>query len=109
MRYVEEFKTFSKKHNLNITFNLNLLTSENFTVGVKDYEFFLDNLIQRKSTKYDIYFFDNIFTFKYGPSFENLEKYISKEEMNLFNYNIIKNTCMYNGNWVALVIYNYYY
>lgn len=84
---------------------MNLLTKVNFTTEVTDYETFLDQLLIKKPDAYDIYFFDNIFTFKYGKFLENLNKLIPSEQINIYKYGVASKTCNYDGNWVALVLY----
>lgn len=81
------------------------MTNSNFTIEVKDYEGLLDSLLNKKSIKYDIYFFDNIFTFKYGPHLMDLDEFLSKNQIDLYKDGVASKTCIYDGKWVALVIH----
>ncbi|KAL6630325.1 periplasmic binding protein-like II [Neocallimastix californiae] len=64
----------------------------------------IENLLFRNSVKYDIYFYYGSYTEKYGPYFVNLEKYLSKEHIEKFDKDVIKNVCLYNNVIVGLPV-----
>ena len=88
---------------LNITLNLNLLTPKNSTVNRDEFFSLIDSFLQKKSNKYDIYFYDNIYTPKFEPYFLDLNKLLPKEHINL--YKSIENyeSYSYNNKLVGLV------
>ncbi|KAL6604136.1 hypothetical protein U3516DRAFT_815546 [Neocallimastix sp. 'constans'] len=85
---VKEFNEYSKKNNLDITFN---------DIGSS-----IENLLERKKNKYDLYFYENLFTPLYSPYLYNLKELLSEEHINLFNENILNQTCYYHNKLVAL-------
>jgi len=100
---INNFNDYSIKNNLNITLNLNLLTPKNSTVNRDEFFSLIDSFLQKKSNKYDIYFYDNIYTPKFEPYFLDLNKLLPKEHINL--YKSIENyeSYSYNNKLVGLV------
>ena len=100
---INYFNDYSIKNNLNITLNLNLLTPKNSTVNRDEFFSLIDSFLQKKSNKYDIYFYDNIYTPKFEPYFLYLNKLLPKEHINL--YKSIENyeSYSYNNKLVGLV------
>ncbi|ORX64250.1 periplasmic binding protein-like II [Anaeromyces robustus] len=99
-----EFNEYAKKKELDITVTVNLLSKENSTVEVTDYESTLDSLLPKKSEKYDIIFYDNIFTSKYGQHFVNLKEVVSDEYFKLYEKGIAPQSCVYDNKWVAFPV-----
>jgi len=59
--------------------------------------------MERKNNKYDLYFFDNSYTTHYGEYLLDLSKYISKNFVDIFDPNVISQTCLYENKLVSLV------
>ncbi len=55
--------------------------------------------------KIEMFFFDNIYTNIYGPYLLNLRYILSEEEINIHDPKILRETCTYNGDLVAIVIF----
>ena len=102
---VNDFNAYAKEKGLNIKLDLILFTSENSTIEVKDYEAQLDSIFSRRSNKYEIIFFDNIYTSKFGPHLLDLrELNIPKEHLDMYLDGIASRTCVHNNRVVGLVI-----
>eukprot|EP00833_Pecoramyces_ruminatium_P004364 jgi/Orpsp1_1/1178396/evm.model.c7180000065111.1 len=99
---IDLFNTYAKENNLDITLNLDLFTSENSTSLVTDYEAMLTALIE--SDKYDLYFYDNIYTTKFGENLLNLKEWVSEEHLNLYASGVASQSCVYKNKWVGLPI-----
>ncbi|KAG4107448.1 hypothetical protein H8356DRAFT_974815 [Neocallimastix lanati (nom. inval.)] len=99
---IDSFNKYAKQNNLDITVSLDLYTNENSTSLVTDYESMLDSLIQ--SDSYDLYFYDNIYSTKFGPHLLNIKEWISQEHLNLYSEGIASQSCVYNDKWVGLPI-----
>jgi len=82
---------------------MNFLSKENSTVGVTDYESSVEYILSKRSDKYDIIFFDNIFTSKFAPDFLILDDYIPKEYIDMYKNSKIFQTCYYKNKLVAFV------
>eukprot|EP00833_Pecoramyces_ruminatium_P000322 jgi/Orpsp1_1/1174354/evm.model.c7180000049786.1 len=98
---VKDFNEYSEKNNLNITLNVNIYTS----LDMKSFEDFADNvesLLRKKTNKYDIYYFDNAYTIKYGPHLLDLKNYLPEEHIKMFNSEIIEKSCLYEDKLVGL-------
>jgi len=66
------------------------------------------SLLNKKSEKYDIFLYYASYTKEYGPHLLNLEEWIPKEHINMYDPGTIKR-CLYNDIVVSLVIYIYIY
>ncbi|ORY81696.1 hypothetical protein LY90DRAFT_500086 [Neocallimastix californiae] len=101
---ISEFNTFSKNNNLNITINLNLISGLNSTSTVNGYEETLESLLNRKSDKYDLIFYDNIYTPRIEPYFLDLNKLIPKEHINIYIPGVITQIGFHNDRLVGFPI-----
>jgi len=66
----------------------------------------IDNLLQKKTKKYDIFFYYGTYTKRYGKYFINLEDWLPKEHIDMYDPQIISKSCLYNNKVVGLVKYN---
>jgi len=107
--YVESFNEYSKENNLNITLKINFISSINSTLSFNNMGLMVENLLRKKTTKYDILFYDNSLTSIYGPYLLNLSKWLPKEHIDMYNKDILSLLAYYNGNLVGLVILNFLY
>ncbi|ORX82973.1 periplasmic binding protein-like II [Anaeromyces robustus] len=99
---IKKFNEYSKNNNLNITLNLNLFSPSNSTIEANDFGTTVEALLSRKTNKYDIYFYDNVYTKKYGKHFINLEEKIPKDHMELFSSDLNYQLCTSDNRWVGL-------
>jgi len=88
---------------LNITLNLNLFNPSNSTIQISDYGTTVEALLSRKIDKYDIYFYENIYTKKYVKYFINFKENVSKEIMDLYSSDLNYQLCTVDDRWVGLV------
>ena len=100
---INYFNDYSIKNNLNITINLNLFTPKNSTVHSDEFFSVIDSFLKRRSNKYDIYFYDNIYTPKFEPNFLDLNKLLPKEHINLYKSVENYESYSYNNKLVGLV------
>ncbi|ORX76241.1 hypothetical protein BCR32DRAFT_271394 [Anaeromyces robustus] len=101
---VDDFNEYSKKNNLDIHLDLNLLSNANSTSNFHDYGAFVDSLLKKKNKKYDIYFYDNIYTQKFGKYFLDLKKYLPKDLIDIYNQEILDQTCYYKEKLIGLPV-----
>jgi len=72
----------------------------------------VENLIMRKSSKYDIYFFDNIYTYRFCNKLLNLLKINDpelKELIELYKPGVASRSCVCNDRWVGFVNIKIFY
>lgn len=100
---VDEFNQFSKENDLGIYINLNLLTSSNSTKDYNNYGNLMESLLMKKNKKYDIYFYENVYSWNFGPYLLNLRNWISEDFINIFNPKLISSTCEYNDKLIGLI------
>ena len=102
------FNKYSERNNLNIKLHLNLITVTNSTILINDYGTTIDSILSKKLDKYDIYFYDNIYTKRFGDHFIKLNERLPKEHIEMYNSGIAPEVCILKDKWVALVcIYEY--
>jgi len=83
-----------------------VLTPNNSTSDIENYGTTIESLLEKKSTKYDIYFFYASYSKKYNDHFINLREYLPKESIEVFDESILQHQCTsYNNKLVGLVIY----
>eukprot|EP00833_Pecoramyces_ruminatium_P013802 jgi/Orpsp1_1/1187834/evm.model.d7180000060488.1 len=99
---VSEFNKYSKENNLNITLNINLLTLNNATFSVGGYGTTVESLLQKKSDKYDLYFYDNLYAKRLSPHLLNLKNYLPEDHIKMYTPGIASQTSVFNGKWVGL-------
>ncbi|ORX86176.1 periplasmic binding protein-like II [Anaeromyces robustus] len=101
---VNDFNDYSIKNNLNITLDLTLFTSKNSTVHTTGDTITIQSLLENKSRKYDLY----IYTFPYAPQFSehllDLNNYISKDIINLYDSEIFRETNIINNRLIGFPI-----
>ena len=102
---IDGFNAYSKEHGLDITVKLELLTSNNSTTESDYYVSVIDMLLKKKSDKYNIYFYDNIYTPRFSNHFIDLKKYLEEEHINLYPEALKSEAFSYNDKLVGLVIY----
>jgi len=100
--YVDTFNKYSKENNLNVKINLEQITEKNPHYTLYNNGYIIENLL-KKSTKYDIYFFDNEYTQEYGPYLLNLKDHIEEKHINMYNPEILSVIAYYNEHLVGLV------
>ena len=82
---------------------MNNLTNLNSTGGSDSYSSTLEVLLKKKSVKYDLYFYDDIYSNRFDPYLEDLNKYIEKEHVDKFDKNIINEISYYKDKLVGIV------
>ncbi|ORX80130.1 periplasmic binding protein-like II [Anaeromyces robustus] len=101
---VKDFNDYSKENNLDIILNLNLFTPSNSTTNINDYGSMVEQLLTKRSERYDIYFYDNIYSTRFGSHFLNLEKILDEDHIKMYNEDVISLSCTYNGVYVGLPV-----
>jgi len=100
---VNEFNKYSIENNLNITINLIIFTPMNSSSGVDDFGSMIETLFKKSSDKYDLYFYDNIYSRRFEPYLIDLKDKLPEDYINEYNPNIISQACTYNNKIVGLV------
>jgi len=101
---IDKFNKYSKDNDLDIEVQLVYLSSVNVTGYYKDYDSFLEALFKKKDDRYDIYFYETTDIFNYDKYMIDLNEFISEENLNIFDPEIIHDMCTENGKLIGLVI-----
>jgi len=100
-----DFNEYSKKNGLDITLELILFTSENATVSNDGGKVTIQSLLQGRSSKYDIYFFHYSNAYEFSEHLMDLNGYISKETIELYDTDdIFKESCIINDRLIRFPI-----
>eukprot|EP00833_Pecoramyces_ruminatium_P003880 jgi/Orpsp1_1/1177912/evm.model.c7180000063303.1 len=78
------------------------MTKLNSTISMENYDSFIELLLKKGSKKYDLLFFDVIHTKKYSPYFLDLNQFLPKDIISLYNNKIVDEVCKYNGHLYGL-------
>jgi len=97
---INDFNQYAEENNLDIYLNLKVVksSSDNFEA----YGSMVEQLLKKKSNKYDLYYFDNAYTQKYGQYLYNLRKLLPKEHIDMYHQNLLSYTCKYEDKLVGL-------
>jgi len=106
---VSKFNQYSNANNLEINFALNILTPNNSTVDLNDFESLMETLVNKKSNKYDLYFYYGMYSSRYSDHFLELNTFFSENYLKEFDKEIISKTCLYEDKIIGLVIIYYIY
>jgi len=101
--YVAAFNEYAKQNNLNVTMTLQQITEKDAHYSLYNTGYMIENMLKKKNSKYDIYFFDNSYTTNYGPYLLNLEDYIEPEHINMYNQEVLSFVARDRDRLVALV------
>eukprot|EP00833_Pecoramyces_ruminatium_P009874 jgi/Orpsp1_1/1183906/evm.model.c7180000087172.2 len=102
---INDFNEYALKNELNIIIDLNLVDDSNFSLTVENYEEMLMAIFEKKNTKYDIIFYDNIYTLKFGAHLIELDDILPKDHIDMYLDGIAKQTCIFNEKIVALPVF----
>jgi len=101
----EDFNKYAEENNLDIAIDMKIFTSYSNFTDQKSFAIAVEQLLKKKNNKYDLYYFDNAYTPKYGKYLLNLKDYLQEDHINMFEQNLLKETCVYDNKIVGLVIY----
>jgi len=100
---VKQFNNFAKENGIDIRVKVDICSQTNSSLFVDDYGSEIEFLMKRKSNKYDIIFYDVMYSPRYAPYFLDLSQYLPKDHMALYSSTVANQTCTYEGKWVGLV------
>ncbi|ORX80266.1 hypothetical protein BCR32DRAFT_268953 [Anaeromyces robustus] len=99
---IKKFNEYAKENSIDTEIDIELHSPSNSSLYVDDYGSFIEHLLKKKSTKYDIIFYDVIYTPRYSSYFIDLKDYLPKEHIDNYASGIAYDTCVHNGKWVGL-------
>eukprot|EP00833_Pecoramyces_ruminatium_P010810 jgi/Orpsp1_1/1184842/evm.model.c7180000091215.1 len=102
--YVNGFNKYAKENNIDIRIKLNLMTRKNFTLSIENSILMIESLLKKRNNKYDIYFYDNADIRKYYPYLLDLSQYLPEEHIDIYDKNIISQTCLYQDKLIGLPV-----
>jgi len=102
---IDKFNIFSDKYDLGVTVTLDLYKSNNSTKFINNHSSIIESFLQEKDTTYDLIFYDNVYSQRLGSYLLNLKKYLSKDLIDLYNNDIILQSCICEDKLVGLPVY----
>jgi len=101
---IDEFNKYSVEKNLNITLNLQLYTPMNSTIYTDDYGSVVESFLKKKKENtYDIFFYNNIYSPRFGKYFYDLKEILPKEHIDMYDPFVLSQSCSYGNKIVGLV------
>ncbi|ORX60797.1 periplasmic binding protein-like II [Piromyces finnis] len=97
-----QFNEYAKENNIDIRIDVQLYSPTNSSLNVNDYGTEIEVLMKKKSEKYDLIFYDTMYSPRYAPYFLDLSKHMPKEHIDMYKNTIANKTCTYQGKWVGL-------
>jgi len=105
---LDKFNRYSKEQNLNIEINLIKLSNTNASLSVADDIALINQLYVKKTIKYDLIFYYNLDLQNFDKYFLDLRNYINKDLINMYDLQILSQTCFKNNKLVGLPLTNNY-
>ncbi|KAG4102030.1 periplasmic binding protein-like II [Neocallimastix lanati (nom. inval.)] len=105
---VNDFNEYSKINNLNVTLDLTLILPSNSTSNTDDYCSVIDVFLEKKSDKYDIIFYNNVYTSRFEPLFLDLNEWLPKDFINMFENIERSESYSYNNKLIGIPVYIIY-
>ena len=103
---VNDFNIYSKENHLNITLERTCLSPQNVSVEVSNYASFLELILKKKNTNYDLILIDNIYTNLYSNYVVDIGKYISNDTLEHYSSGISKQIGYIEDKLVSVVSYH---
>ena len=100
---VKQFNKYAEENNIDIRIKIDIYSPTNSSLYVNDFGSEIEYLVRRKSKKYDIFFYDTMYSPRYAPYFLDLSKYLPENHIAMYSSTIANQTCTYKGKWVGLV------
>ncbi|OUM63564.1 hypothetical protein PIROE2DRAFT_9844, partial [Piromyces sp. E2] len=101
---INSFNEYSKEQGLDINVQLTFLSNSNTTRSLGDYISLLNLYFKKKSTLYDIYFYETDYSENYDQYLLDLKNRIPEEHIKLLDQGIINDKCILNGKLIGLPI-----
>jgi len=102
---INDFNEYSIKKELDIYVDLTVISNSD---SYESYASMVQALLMKKNNnKYDLYYYDNAYTQEYGPYLLDLEKYLPKDHIDMFNSKLLSQSCIYENKLVGLVNIKY--
>jgi len=76
---------------------------------VNNYQSMIENLLYKKSKKYDLIVFDNIYSKKFESYFLDLKDLLPQEHLDLYSEGIAAQTCIFKKKWVVFLIFFFFF
>jgi len=106
---IDEFNNYAIENDINIRISLNLFE---YSDKYDTFGTLVEALLMKKTKKYDLFFYDSSYTQKYGKHLLDLNKYLPKEHIEMYNKKIISESCMYKDKLIGIpyrVSYSFLY
>jgi len=97
---VDDFNEYAEKNNINIRLNINVHANQN---SFEAFANSVETLLKKKLNRYDLYYFDNGYTVRYGPYLLDLKEY-TKDIIGMHDQKIVDFTCRYDDKLVGIPV-----
>ena len=101
--FANKFNEYTRNNNIDINLHIELYTPNNSTSYASDYGSTLEALLNKGSTKYDLIFYDTMYSPRYSNLLEDLRYWLPEEHISMYSSGIASQSCTYKGKWVGLV------
>ena len=105
---IDEFNEYAKNRTLDIKLNVEVTKFDNPSDSYENFKSLVEATLKKSNNgksnnKYDMYFYSCKESDIYGPYLLNLYDVLEKEDIEVFDQNLIQRTCMNNGKLVGMV------
>jgi len=98
---VDDFNAFAEENDINVRLKITIHTNQD---SFEAFANSVESLLKKRINKYDLYYFDNGYTIKYGPYLLDIKDYISDDIIDMHDSRVVDYTCRYENKLIGLVI-----
>lgn len=95
------FNDYSLSNKLNITLKLTMLSNVNSSYSLINYGTTTDSILKKKTHKYDMVFYDNLYISEYEPYLIDLAEYFDNDDIDKFDQDILNRMGRHNNRLVG--------
>lgn len=108
-KFVRDFNKYAEENELDITFKITCFSTNNSTVVATGDSVTIHSLLEKKNTKYDIFFYTVTHVPEFAHHLMDLRGHIPQDIIDIYSSNIFNKTAYINERLVGFVIYFYFF
>jgi len=97
------FSEYAIKNNLDIELDLEIIKYDKPTDSYSYFKSLVESLIKKPQRPYEIYFYESKFTNIYGKYLLNLNDYLPKDHIKMYDSRVLSEECTYKDKLVGIV------
>jgi len=102
-KIIKDFNEYAQENNIDVELEVNLYTNADTTDFVNENGSTIDKLLNDGTQKYDLFFYDVMYSNKYSNHLIDLSEFLKKDHIKLYSNGVATKTCKLEDKWIGLV------